>query len=307
MDEKEEKQILTEESEKTADTQVQEDSSQQEENSLSEGEKRAKFYEACYRLSEAKSISELLSIERMFLQLEGYQDCDKRLEQCRAKIVELQEQKAVQDAANAQRLEKLREEYTQLRDEAKRCEKILRKREAARKLTEISEKLAQDYSEIEGAEDYAREFSAKAAQLEKEYERRQAFEKKSCAIVALAEIAAAALYLLLFANIGDKFSPLVPLVICDCILFSGFTIGYFCESSSGAYASLFAALDFALALIGTIVLCILNKLALGFGGYVMLLLLPIVIGGAVGAIVYIVWSRFAAKSEKDQIKRGRKG
>lgn len=270
------------------------------ESTLSYSEMKAMFYEACYRLGEAKTIDELKTAEQMLIQLGDYPESDKKLELCREKIKELEKQKAEADAANAQRLEKLREEYTALRDEAKRCVKILKKKDAAKKLRGISARLSEKYSEIEGAPDYAREFSARADELDREYARRSSFEKISCATATLLEIAAAALYIIAFAKLGDSFGPFVPLTVCDCIMLGGFMIGYFCESGSGAYASLFAALGFAVMLIATIVLCIFNKLSLGALGYIKLIALPIVIGLAAGIVIYIVWSRFAANAEKVQ-------
>ena len=274
-----------------------------EENTIPESDRRAMFYEACYRLGAADKIDELKAVEHLFLQLEGYPDCDKKLEECREKLALLQKQKAKSDAENAQRLEKLRSEYTALRDDAKRYEKVLKKKEAAKKLTAISEELLKDYAEIEGAEDYAREFSAKALTLEEQYEKRRVFEKKSCIVAVLVQIAAAFLYVFAFAKLGGDFSPTVPLTVCDCIMFSGFMIGYFCESGSGAYASFFAALCFAVMFIATAVLCIINKLALGLLGYLGLVALPIVIGVAAGAIVYLIWRGFAARAEAPAEKR----
>lgn len=276
------------------------DTGAEEKNAPSESEMKAMFYEACYRLGEAKTVNELKAAEQMLMQLGDYPESDQKLELCREKINELEKQKAQADAANAQRLEKLRVEYTALRDEAKRCVKILKKRDAAKKLREISARLSETYSEIEGAPDYAREFSARADDLEREYARRSSFEKISCIIASLLEIAVAAIYIMAFAKLGDSMNPLLPLTVCDCIMLGGFLTGYSCESGSGAYASLFAALGFAVMLIATIVLCIFNKLSLGVLGYIKLITLPIVIGIAAGIVIYIVWSRFAAKSEKER-------
>lgn len=268
-----------------------------ERSEVSESDRRAMFYEACYRLGEADKIEELKAVEKLFLQLEDYPDCDKKLDECHEKLAELEKHKAQADAENARRLAKLKSEYTALRDDAKRYEKILKKRDAAQKLSAISEKLLKNYAEIEGAQDYAREFSAKAKSLEEQYENRRGFEKKSCIVAVLVQIAAAFLYVFAFAKIGGDFSPTVPLTVCDCIMFAGFMIGYFCESGSGAYASFFAALCFAVMLIATVILCIINKLALGLLGYLGLAALPIVIGIAAGAIVYLIWRSFAAKAE----------
>lgn len=323
MDTKDENQILTEESADTENTQVpaeeevntadtqaisEEDASSadtqdQEEGALSESEKRAKFYEACYRLGEAKTISELLSVERIFEQLEGYQDCDKRLEQCREKRLELEKQKAAKDAENAQRLEKLRDEYTQLRDEAKRCESTMRASEAAKRLTEISEKLLEGYTEIEGAEDYAREFAQKAKALEREDARRRSFEKKSAVVATVLQIAAVVIYVLAFVKSGSGFRPLVPLIICDCILFSSLSIAFLSISNSGSYVGIFGFLGFFVIYLATLVLCIAKKLALGILGYILLIVLPIVIGFNVGVFIGLLWRSLEARvviSEKNK-------
>ncbi len=208
---------------------------------------------------------------------------------------------------NNERLERIRRgEFDDIREEAKRIEKTLKKRDAAKRFGELARLMTTRFSDFESAADYAAEFSEKSRRLEAAYNSRRKFETVSCISATAAELLLGALYIFLFVKTGSDFKPFIFLTICYTIMFAGFMIGYVCESEKGASACLFGAFGFAADFIMTIILALVFKTTGSAVEFIKLLVLPVVIALAAGAAVCIVWGIFAGHSENRQEQTGEK-
>ncbi len=210
-----------------------------------------------------------------------------------------------------ERLERIRRgEFDDIRSEAKRIEKTLKKRDAAKRFGELARLMTTKFSDFESAADYAAEFSEKSRRLEAAYNSRRKFETVSCISATAAELMLSALYILLFVRIGSDFKPFIFLTVCYTVMFAGFMIGYVCESEKGASACLFGAFGFAADFIMTIILALVFKTAGSVVEYLKLLVMPVVIALAAGAAVCVVWGIFAGRAENRQgqaVERKSKG
>lgn len=275
-------------------------------NDIQDGLTAEKYYQACHLMSETayagsdctEAIAQLERLVELFKELGDYSDCEERLEKCSRRLEKLKEKKAEDDRIKTENDKKLRAEYQSLREEAERAEKILKKRDAARRLEEISQVFLSKYSSIEGASDYAREYSERSKVLQAAYIKRRKYEIICCVAAAAVCALAAVIYILTFAKQGRDYRPLIPLCICDSLMIATFMIGYHCESDSGTLASVTGAAGAAACFIATVLLSIFKRPPLGFLGYIWLLLLPIVIGFTAGAVLYITWGIFARRVEK---------
>ncbi len=283
-------------------------------NEMQEGLTAEKYYQACHLMSEiayagsdgTEAIAQLERLVELFKELGDYSDSEKRLEICSLRLKNLTEKKSEIDRLKTEADKKLRAEYQSLREEADRAEKILKKRDAARRLEEISQVFLNRFSSIEGAADYAREYSERSKVLQAAYIKRRKYEIICCLAAAAVCVFVALIYILTFAKQGKDYRPLIPLCICDSLMIAAFMIGYHCESDSGTWASVTGAAGAAACFIATWLLCIFKRPPLGILGYIWLLFLPIVIGFLAGAILYITWGIFARRFEKPAKSRWEK-
>ncbi len=271
-----------------------------------EGLLAEKYYQACHLMSETayagsdgtEAISQLETLTELFGELGDYSDSKERLEKCSRRLEKLKEKKAADDEKRAEEAAQKNARYAELREDAKRAEKILKKRDASKRLEDISKELREKYSDIEGAEDYAREYAEKSVSLMEAYNRRKRYEVICCIAACFLVVLTALIYILMFSKQGSNYRPLIPLTVCDCIAFASFMIGYHCESESGTAASVIGAAGLAACFIATALLCIFKRPPLGLLGYIELLFLPIVIGFFAGVVLYVTWGIFARRIER---------